>query len=114
MTTQTDPSAAPRLPLSRERVLRAAVSLADEAGIGSLSMRRLGQELGVEAMSLYNHVKNKEEILDGMVELVVGEIDLSSDGADWKAALRDCVGALVVAGQAAQGGHTVAPTVEEH
>ncbi len=89
MATQPDASAAPRVPLSRERVLRAAVKLADEGGIESVSMRRLGQELGVEAMSLYNHIDNKEALLDGMVELVVSEIDLSSGGADWKSEVRN-------------------------
>jgi len=89
MATQPDASAAPRVPLSRERVLRAAVKLADESGIESVSMRRLGQELGVEAMSLYNHIDNKEALLDGMVELVVSEIDLSSGGADWKSEVRN-------------------------
>jgi AcrR family transcriptional regulator len=74
--------------LSRERVLVAAVSLVDEAGLGSLTMRELGQRLGVEAMSLYNHVDNKDDILDGMVDLVVSEIDLPSDTADWKEAMR--------------------------
>jgi AcrR family transcriptional regulator len=74
--------------LSRERVLAAAVSLVDEAGLGSLTMRELGQRLGVEAMSLYNHVANKDDILDGMVDLVVSEIDLPSDTADWKEAMR--------------------------
>ena len=64
----------PRLPLSRERVLRGALGLADERGLDALTMRSLGQELGVEAMSLYNHVDNKEAVLDGLVELVVGEI----------------------------------------
>ena len=63
-----------RAPLSRERVLRAAVALADARGIEALTMRSLGQELGVEAMSLYNHVANKEAILDGVVEVVVGEV----------------------------------------
>jgi AcrR family transcriptional regulator len=77
-----------RLPLSRDRVLRAAISLADEAGIEALSMRKLGQELGVEAMSLYNHVANKDEILGGMVDLVMGEIELPTAGAPWKAAIR--------------------------
>ena len=76
-----------RTPLTRERVLRAAVALADESGIGSLSMRRLGQELGVEAMSLYNHVANKDDLLDGMVDLVFGEIELP-EAANWKDALR--------------------------
>jgi AcrR family transcriptional regulator len=69
-------------------VLRAAVALADEGGIEALSMRRLAKELGVEAMSLYNHVANKDEILDGIVDLVVEEIDLPDTGADWKAAIR--------------------------
>ena len=78
-----------RSPLSSERVLREAVAYADENGIDSLSMRRLGERLGVEAMSLYNHVANKDAILDGMVEMVVAEIDLPAAGAPWKAAMRD-------------------------
>jgi AcrR family transcriptional regulator len=86
--TRPAPSPGSRAPLSRERVLAAAVSLVDEAGLGSLTMRELGQRLGVEAMSLYNHVANKDDILDGMVDLVVGEIDLPSDTADWKEAMR--------------------------
>ena len=77
-----------RKPLTRERVLEAAIRLADESGIESLSMRKLGQELGVEAMSLYNHVKNKDEVLDGIVEAVVREVELPSDETDWKTALR--------------------------
>jgi AcrR family transcriptional regulator len=74
--------------LSRERVLRAAIALADKSGIESLSMRNLGEKLGVEAMSLYNHVANKDDILDGIVELVFGEIALPSQGAAWKPAMR--------------------------
>lgn len=81
-------SAERRAPLSRERVLRAAVALADRSGIGSLTMRRLGQELGVEAMSLYNHVPNKDGILDGIVDLVLGDIDVPGTGTDWKTAMR--------------------------
>src|SRR2546428_12496310 len=77
-----------RTPLSRERVLRAAIKLADRDGIDSLSMRRLGQEVGVEAMSLYNHVRNKEDILNGMVDVVFGAIDLPSGDVDWAAAMR--------------------------
>jgi AcrR family transcriptional regulator len=77
-----------RIPLSRERVLRAAVAFADESGIGSLSMRRLGEVLGVEAMSLYNHVANKSELLDGMVDVVFGEIDLPGGESDWRSAMR--------------------------
>jgi AcrR family transcriptional regulator len=82
-----DPGAT-RTPLSRERVLRAAVALADEGGIEALSMRRLARELGVEAMSLYNHVANKDAILDGIVDAVVGEIELPSNGVDWRSAMR--------------------------
>jgi AcrR family transcriptional regulator len=88
VATRTDPSAAPRRPLSRERVLRAAVDLADAGGVGSLSMRKLAQELGVEAMSLYRHVRNKGDIVDGMVDLVFGEIGLPPGGVDWKTAMR--------------------------
>ena len=88
MASQADPSAKPRLPLSRERVLSAAVSLADEGGIESLSMRKLAQKVGVEAMTLYYYVANKDDILDGIVDLVVGEIETPDKGADWKAALR--------------------------
>ncbi len=67
MAPPAKPATEPRTRLSRERVLRAAVAFADENGIGSLSMRKLGEALGVEAMSLYNHVANKDELLDGMV-----------------------------------------------
>ena len=69
-------------------MLRAAVALADAGGIDSLSMRKLGDELGVEAMSLYNHVANKDDVLDGIVDLVFSEIDLPSERADWKSAMR--------------------------
>ena len=86
--TEPRPSAESRVPLSRERVLGAAVSLADEDGIEALTMRELGLRLGFEAMSLYNHVANKDDILDGMVDLVVSEIDLPSDTVDWKEAMR--------------------------
>jgi AcrR family transcriptional regulator len=89
MTARTEPAAEPRTPLNRDRVLRAAVELADREGIEAFSMRRLGQELGVEAMSLYNHVAKKEDVLDGMVDLIVGEIDPAADGSDWKAAARN-------------------------
>ena len=88
MAPRAKPATEPRIPLSRERVLRAAVALADESGIGSLSMRKLGDALGVEAMSLYNHVANKDELLDGMIDVVFSEIDLPSGGADWKTAMR--------------------------
>jgi len=88
MSTQTDPDAAPRTPLTRQRVLRAAVALADRGGVGALSMRKLAQELGVEAMSLYHHVANKDDILDGIVDVVFGEIELPTGKAGWEAAMR--------------------------
>ena len=88
MATQTARSAKPRAPLSRERVLRAALFLADDGGIESLTMRRLGQELQVEAMSLYNHIAGKDDILDGIVDLVFSEIALPPDSGDWKTAMR--------------------------
>jgi AcrR family transcriptional regulator len=74
--------------LSTERVLLAAIILADRDGIESLSMRNLGQALGVEAMSLYNHVRNKEDILNGMVDVVFSEIDVPSSPTDWLTAMR--------------------------
>ncbi|MFF0469698.1 TetR/AcrR family transcriptional regulator [Micromonospora zamorensis] len=77
-----------RTPLSRDRILRAAVALADEAGIESLSMRNLAQDLGVVPMALYKHVANKDELLDGMIDVVVGEIDPPVPAADWKHAVR--------------------------
>src|SRR5437764_8781093 len=88
MVPPTKAATEPRTPLSRERVLRAAVALADESGIDSLTMRKLGEALGVEAMSLYNHVANKVDLLDGMVDLVFSEIDLPAGGADWKTSMR--------------------------
>jgi AcrR family transcriptional regulator len=77
-----------RVPLSRGAVLLAAVALADESGIDSVSMRRLAQVLGVVPMALYKHVANKEQLLDGMVDAVVGEIDPPVRGADWRTAVR--------------------------
>jgi AcrR family transcriptional regulator len=81
-------SRARRKPLSRERVLRAAIELADADGLEALSMRKLARELGVEAMSLYNHVANKDAILDGIVEVVAAEAELPADGTEWKSAIR--------------------------
>ena len=78
----------PRLPLSRERIIQAAVRLADEVGLDALTMRRLGSELGVEAMSLYKHVANKDAILDGVVDAVIGEIELPEIDAEWRSAMR--------------------------
>ena len=73
-------------PLTKERVMRAAVAIADREGIETVTMRKLAEALGVEAMSLYHHVANKDAILDGMVDIVFGEIDLPN--GEWKAAMR--------------------------
>ena len=75
MATQTEPRPKARDPLTRERVLRAAVDLADREGIQALTMRNLARELGAEAMSLYYHVDNKEAVLDGVVEVIMDEIN---------------------------------------
>ena len=91
MATQVDVGAQPRVPLSRERVLGAAVALADDGGVDALSMRKLAQELGVVPMALYKHVSNKDELLDGMVDVVVGEIDPPPSGTDWKTTIRQRV-----------------------
>ncbi|HSS62024.1 MAG TPA: TetR/AcrR family transcriptional regulator C-terminal domain-containing protein [Candidatus Limnocylindrales bacterium] len=74
--------------MNRERVLRAALALADAGGLEGVTMRRLGQGLGVEAMSLYNHVASKEDLLDGLVDIVFGEIELRCEAGDWKTAMR--------------------------
>ncbi len=87
MASRKDPGIR-RTPLNREVVLRAAVELADAEGIDSLSMRRLARALGVEAMSLYNHVTNKDEILAGIVDAVACEVELPPSGVDWRTALR--------------------------
>jgi AcrR family transcriptional regulator len=78
----------PRQPLTRERVLQAALAYADTHGIDSLSMRKLGEVLQVEAMSLYKHVANKDAILDGIVDLVAAEMEAPATGGDWKAEMR--------------------------
>lgn len=77
-----------QLPLSRDRVLRAALQLADEGGLESLSMRKLAETLGVKAMSLYNHVANKNDIIEGIVDQVMGEIALPDLSLPWKDAMR--------------------------
>jgi len=79
-----------RVPLTRQRVVRAAISLADEGGIDSLSMRKLGQALGVEAMSLYNHVASKDDLLDGIADHVLAGIDLPAAGDNWQEAIWKC------------------------
>lgn len=78
-----------RAPLTRERVLRAAVDLADRDGIEGLSMRKLGQALGVEAMALYRHIRDKDELLDGAIDTVVGEIEPPAPSDDWRGGLRN-------------------------
>src|SRR4029453_18614237 len=85
---QTDSNPEPRPPLSKERVLRAALAMADEGGIESLTMRKLAHELGVEGMSLYHYVAKKDDLLAGIVDIVLLEIELPAEGADWKAAIR--------------------------
>ena len=88
MTGPHDLDAEPRLRLTRDRVLRAAIDLADEGGIEALSMRRLAQELGAGAMSLYNHVANKEDLLDGMMDVVFSKMELPDGEDGWKPAMR--------------------------
>jgi len=78
-----------REPVTRDRAMKAAVAIADAEGISALTMRRLATELGVEAMSLYHHVANKDEILDGITDLVVSEIQVPASGTDWRTAMRD-------------------------
>ncbi len=109
MVTRARSDAPARIPLSKERVLRAAVDLADRGGSEAVSMRKLGQELGVDAMSLYHHVQNKDDILDGIVDVVVREIEQSPAEADWKSALRG----QVIAARTVMLRHPWAPPVIE-
>lgn len=85
---RSTPGPEPRATLNRERVLRAGLDLADERGLDALTMRELARGVGVEAMSLYNHVANKDDLLDGMLDLVVREIDLPAGDVDWREAMR--------------------------
>ena len=99
--------------------MRAAVALADEAGLEALSMRKLGQRLGVEAMSLYNHVANKDDLLDGMIDVVFSEIDLPASDAGWRTAMRQRAAsvreALARLGDRADGARTThGPTSLRH
>jgi AcrR family transcriptional regulator len=87
MATQVDP-VAQRPPLNKQRVLDTAVALADDGDVDALSMRKIAQALGVVPMALYKHVANKDELLDGMVDVIVGEIDPPTDGPDWRAIVR--------------------------
>lgn len=88
MSSRSEKSVEPRIGLTRERVLLAAINLADKGGVEAMSMRKLGQELGVEAMSLYNHVRNKDDIVDGLIDVIFGEIGLPPRGVGWKTAMR--------------------------
>jgi AcrR family transcriptional regulator len=83
------PSVVRRIPLTRDKVLHAAMAVADAGGLETLTMRTLGQELGVGPMALYRHVRNKDDIVDGIVDLVFDEIDVPSTAADWKIAMRE-------------------------
>jgi AcrR family transcriptional regulator len=88
MASKVDAIADPRVPLSRERVLEAAIGLADAGGIEALTMRKLAGALGVEAMTLYYYVANKDEILSAIVDMVVNEFELPAPDEDWKPAIR--------------------------
>jgi AcrR family transcriptional regulator len=88
MATHAKAAAQSRAPLSKKRVLDAAVALADEGGVDALSMRKIAQALGVVPMALYKHVANKNELLDGMIDVLVGEIDPPAGDVDWKTAIR--------------------------
>src|SRR4029450_10350868 len=82
-----EPETKQRVPLTRDRILRAAIRIADDEGLDALTMRKLGQELGVQAMSLYNHVANKDDLHQGIVDIVMSEIE-GPRGDDWREALR--------------------------
>jgi len=95
MVTETETTTQPRIPLTKDRVFKAAIKIADKGGIDALTMRHLAEELGVEAMSLYYHVANKEAVLDGIIDAIMGEIEEAAggfgpkdDNLDWKSALR--------------------------
>lgn len=87
MPETSNPNSAPQTPLSRERILQTALSLTDQGGLEALSMRKLAQELGVKAMSLYHHIANKDDLIDSLVDRVVSEIELPSLATDWKTAM---------------------------
>lgn len=86
--SRTRKPARTRAPLTRERILRTALAAADKGGLEAISMRALAAKLGVEAMSLYNHVRDKQDLLDGLVELILGEIAMPAAGTPWRAAMR--------------------------
>jgi AcrR family transcriptional regulator len=88
MATRTIPGTEPRTRLSRERVLRVAIAHADAGGLEALTMRRLAEEMRVAPMALYRHVASKDDLIDGMVDIVFAEIDLPATGGDWRTAMR--------------------------
>jgi AcrR family transcriptional regulator len=88
VTTRTMRRRRPDTPLTRDRVLHIALALADQGGLESLSMRRLGQELGVEAMALYYHFASRDQIVDGIVDAVFAEVELPATDGDWRTAMR--------------------------
>ena len=88
MATRTPTDREPRIRLSRERVVEAAIAYADASGLEAVSMRKLADELAVAPMALYRHVASRDDLVDGMVDVVFGEIGLPSTGADWKTAMR--------------------------
>ena len=98
-----------RAPLTRERILEAGVALADRGGLDNLSMRKLGQELGVDAMAIYRHIKGKDDLLDGVAEVVIGEIERPPPGGDWIQDLRG----IVMAARTVMLRHPWAPRVLE-
>ena len=98
-----------RAPLTRERILEAGVALADRGGLDNLSMRKLGQELGVDAMAIYRHIKGKDDLLDGVAEVVIGEIERPAPGGDWIQDLRG----IVMAARTVMLRHPWAPRVLE-
>src|SRR5918995_6954834 len=85
---------AKRQPLNRRRILETAVRFVDSEGLEALSMRKLGAKLGVEAMSLYNHVPNKGALLDGMVEVLLGELEIPPESEGWERRIREAYGAF--------------------
>jgi AcrR family transcriptional regulator len=98
-----------RPPLTRERILEAGVALADRSGLDNLSMRKLGQELGVDAMAIYRHIKGKDDLLDGVAEVVIGEIERPPPRDDWIQDLRG----IVMAARRVMLRHPWAPRVLE-
>jgi AcrR family transcriptional regulator len=110
MSTEMDAGARTRSPLTRDRVLQTAVELADRNGIDSISMRKLADALGVVPMALYRHVANKDELLGGMIDVVVGEIDPPRTDTDWKTVMREPPGRLSVNSSPTSGSHPVTTT----